>query len=160
MDWRLEGALIGVIATGVMDLWAIVAKHLLRLPTTSWAFVGRWLGHMPSGTFVHASIGAAAPVRGELALGWAAHYAIGILYGAAYLQFARILAGDLPLIATALVFSLAMLVFPWFVMQPGLGAGVLASRTPHPALHRLVNISMHSAFGLGLYAGTRLLAAS
>jgi hypothetical protein len=48
MDGWLEGGLIGVMATIVMDLWALVVKHVLHLPATNWALVGRWLGHMPS----------------------------------------------------------------------------------------------------------------
>ena len=45
-----------------------------------YAMVGRWLGHMPAGRFAHASIAAAAPVRGERVLGWIVHYATGIVF--------------------------------------------------------------------------------
>jgi hypothetical protein len=158
MNGLLDGALLGVIATIAMDLWALVAKHVLHLPVSDWALVGRWFGHMPSGRFVHRPIGAAAAVRGELAVGWAAHYAIGIAYGIAYLLAAGALSTGLPPLMDAVLFSLALLVFPWLVMQPALGAGVFASRTPRPAVARLVSISMHTAFGVGLWAGARLLA--
>ncbi len=159
MNGWLDGALLGVVATIAMDLWALVVKHLLRLPTANWAFVGRWFGHMPSGKFVHRPIGAAPAVPGELALGWAAHYAIGIAYGIAYVLAARRLSTGLPPLVDAILFSLALLVFPWLVMQPALGAGWFASRAPRPAVARMLSISMHTAFGIGLYAGTRMLAA-
>jgi hypothetical protein len=159
MSWLVEGALIGVLATIAMDLWALVVKHLLRLPVSSWALVGRWFGHMPSGTFVHRPIAAAAAVRGELAIGWAAHYVIGIAYGIAYLLAARALSTGLPPLVDAVLFALVLLVFPWLVMQPALGAGVFASRAPRPAVARLVSVSMHTAFGVGLYIGARALAA-
>jgi hypothetical protein len=159
VELLLNGALIGVIATIAMDLWALVVKHVLHLPTANWAHVGRWFAHMPSGKFVHRPIGAAPAVRGELALGWAAHYAIGVAYGIAYLLAARSVSTGFPPIVDALLFSLALLVFPWFVMQPALGAGVFASRTPRPAVARLLSVSMHTAFGLGLYVGARALAA-
>ena len=157
MTWWLEGALIGVIATIAMDLWALVAKHVLRWPTSNWALVGRWFGHMPSGRFVHRSIGDAAPVRGELALGWAAHYVIGIAYGVGFVLLVRDVAPGRTL-ASALAFALALLVFPWLVMQPALGSGPFASRTPRPNLARLVSVSMHTAFGIGLYLGARVAA--
>ena len=52
----VQGVLIGVIATVGMDVWAAIAKHLLHLPTSNWAMVGRWFGHMPRGVFVHRPI--------------------------------------------------------------------------------------------------------
>ncbi|WP_449393249.1 DUF2938 family protein [Eoetvoesiella caeni] len=33
------------------------------------------------GRFVHENIGAASPIRAELALGWIVHYVTGIAYG-------------------------------------------------------------------------------
>src|SRR5215471_2580344 len=54
---------------------------------------------------------------------------------------------------SALVFAIALLVAPWFVMQPALGLGFFAARTPHPSVTRIVNISGHAAFGVGLYLG-------
>jgi len=160
MDGWLEGGLIGVMATIVMDLWALVVKHVLHLPATNWALVGRWFGHMPSGKFVHRPIGTTAAVRGEFALGWAAHYAIGIVYGVAYVLVAGWFSTGFPPLVDALLFSLALLIFPWLVMQPALGAGCFASRTPRPAVARLVSISMHTAFGIGIYVGVRTLASN
>jgi Protein of unknown function (DUF2938) len=37
-------------------------------------------------------------------------------------------------------------------MQPGMGAGIAASRTPRPAVARLHSLVTHGIFGLGLYA--------
>ena len=56
MGLAMQGVLIGVIATIGMDIWAAVLKYVLRLPTTDWAMVGRWLGHMPRRVFVHRAI--------------------------------------------------------------------------------------------------------
>ena len=158
MSGWIQGVLIGVVATLAMDAWAIVARRVLHWPTGDWAHVGRWFGHMARGRFVHRPIGASAPVRGELAIGWTAHYAIGIAYGLAYLLFARWVAVPPESMLWALVFALLLLVFPWLVMQPALGAGAFSSRAPNPALRRLVSVSMHSAFGVGLCIGARLIA--
>jgi nitrous oxidase accessory protein NosD len=46
-------------------------------------------------------------------------------------------------------------------MQPGMGAGIAASRTPKPAVARINSLLTHATFGLGLYlaalATSRLL---
>ncbi|WP_264346966.1 DUF2938 domain-containing protein [Rheinheimera sp. MM224] len=36
-------------------------------------------------------------------------------------------------------------------MQPALGSGIAASKTPSPAKARLKSLLTHSVFGLGLY---------
>ena len=41
-------------------------------------------------------------------------------------------------------------------MEPGMGAGIAASRTPRPAASRLQSLVTHTIFGIGLYAAARL----
>jgi hypothetical protein len=55
------------------------------------------------------------------------------------------------------VFAIALLVAPWFVMQPALGLGFFATKTPHPNVTRIINVSVHAAFGFGLYLGAILI---
>ena len=43
-------------------------------------------------------------------------------------------------------------------MQPGMGAGIAASRTPRPAAARVQSLLTHAIFGLGLYATDLVLA--
>jgi hypothetical protein len=43
-------------------------------------------------------------------------------------------------------------------MQPGLGLGIAASRTPQPNVARLRSLATHAVFGLGLYAAAAILA--
>ena len=119
--------------------------------------VGRWFGHMAHGAFVHRPIAAAAPVAHELAIGWLAHYAMGLGYGLAYVYIVVALAGRAPSLLSGVIFALALLVFPWLVMQPAMGAGVFASRAPRPNVMRLVSLSLHTAFGFGLYAGSLVI---
>ena len=85
MDDRLEFVLrsitIGVGATALMDVWAAALRRV-GVPSLDFALLGRWIGHLPDGRFLHDSIAKAAPVRGELLLGWGAHYAIGVTFAA------------------------------------------------------------------------------
>ncbi|AKC70911.1 DUF2938 domain-containing protein [Pandoraea oxalativorans] len=144
---------IGVFATLVMDLWALMLRRVLGIASLDFAMVGRWLGHMPAGRFTHAGIARATPVTGEKALGWFAHYAIGVGFAAALVWLAGPAWLDAPTWPPALAFGVATVVMPFFVMQPAFGAGVAASKTPKPAQARLRSLITHTVFGLGLYAG-------
>jgi hypothetical protein len=44
-------------------------------------------------------------------------------------------------------------------MQPGLGAGIAASKTPNPNKARLRSLLNHFIFGVGLYICALILAA-
>jgi hypothetical protein len=153
----IQGVLIGIIATLGMDIWAAIVKHVLRLPTADWALVGRWFGHIPRGVFVHHPIGDSAAIPNELAIGWVAHYVTGIVYGLAYLSIVQVLFSGGPTLTSALVFGLLTLAAPWLIMQPGMGAGIFASKTPRPNVMRLINLSMHLVFGASLYAAWLLI---
>jgi hypothetical protein len=41
---------------------------------------------------------------------------------------------------------------PLFIMQPAMGAGIAASRTPRPGAARAQSLITHTVFGVGLYA--------
>ena len=157
MEIVVQGLLIGACATFVIDVWALFVKQVLRLPTANWALVGRWFGYLPRGKFVHRPIADSAAIANELALGWIAHYATGIVYGIAYLGIIQGLLNRSPSLVSALSFGLLTLAAPWLILQPGMGAGIFASRTPRPGITRLVNMSMHTIFGVSLYGAWLLL---
>jgi hypothetical protein len=135
-----------------MDLWAIVRKHLLGIPPPNYGLVGRWLAHMPRGHFRHDSIAAAMPVPGERLIGWTAHYFIGIAFAAILLGIWGLAWIRHPTIGPALLVGVGSVAAPFLVMQPGMGAGIAARRTPRPASARLQSLVTHAIFGLGLYA--------
>lgn len=152
----LDALAIGVGATAVMDVWAVALKRFWCIPSLNLAMVGRWLGHLPRGTFTHVNIAQAAPVRDEAVLGWTAHYLIGVLFAAMLLA----LVGDqwvqAPTFAPALLAGLVSVAAPFCILQPGMGAGLAASKTPHPAAARLRSLMAHAAFGIGLYLAALL----
>lgn len=153
----LQAIIMGVTATVAIDLWALVLKHGLKLPTTNWAMVGRWFAYLPRGVFVHHPISASAPIPNELAVGWIAHYVTGIAYAAIYLALVTGFSTT-PTLATAIVFGVVTVTAAWFILQPGLGVGVFASRAPRPNVIRLINLSVHTLFGAALYFGWELAA--
>lgn len=152
----LDALVIGVGATAVMDVWAVALKRFWCIPSLNLAMVGRWLGHLPRGTVTHANIAQAAPVRDEAILGWTAHYVIGVLFAAVLLALAGQEWVRQPTFAPALLAGLVSVAAPFCILQPGMGAGLAASKTPHPGAARLRSLMAHTAFGIGLYLAALL----
>ncbi len=157
MQILLTVILIGVAATAIMDMWCIVRKPLLGVPFPNYALVGRWIAHMPQGRFRHDSIASSQALRLERALGWAFHYLTGIafaglliaIWGKGWLQQ--------PALGPSLTVGISTVAAPFLLMQPGMGAGIAASRTANPASARLQSIVTHAVFGLGLYVSGLLV---
>ena len=152
----IDALAIGVGATAVMDVWAVALKRFWCIPSLNYAMVGRWLGHLPRGTFSHTAIGQAAPVRDEAVLGWTAHYAIGVLFAAVLLALAGQEWVEAPTFAPALLAGVLSVAAPFCILQPGMGAGLAASKTPHPSAARVRSLMAHTAFGIGLYLAALL----
>ncbi len=152
MEHLLSTLVIGAGATAVMDLWIVVRTRALGVPATDYAMVGRWLGHLARGRFRHERIAAAPPVRGERAIGWGAHYGIGIAFAGMLLALWGVEWARAPTPGPALIVGLGSVAAPFLVMQPGMGAGIAARRTPRPNVARVQTLVTHTVFGLGLYA--------
>jgi Protein of unknown function (DUF2938) len=152
MESVLRAVLIGAGATAVLDLWNLFLKRFFGVPAPSWNMVGRWVGHFPRGRFKHASIAAAEPIEGELAIGWVTHYVTGIVYGGLLVALWGLDWARQPTLLPALIVGVATVSAPFFIMQPGMGAGIAGSRMPNPAQARLRSLMNHTVFGLGLYA--------
>lgn len=159
-DFLLRSVLIGAGATALMDLWAILLNRVFGLALPNWALVGRWFWHLPRGAVFHDDIAAAPPYAHELALGWIAHYAIGILYAAVLLVVAGPGWAAHPTFLPAWIVGLVTVGAGWFLLQPGMGAGWAASRRPNANQIRILNIVAHTVFALGLYGSALALRAA
>ncbi len=141
---------IGVGATLVMDAWALGLRQL-GIPSLDFALLGRWLGHLPRGVWVHERIAAAAPIRGERVLGWGAHYAIGVTFAALLMATFGLGWARAPSMPPALLVGVVTVAAPLFVLQPALGAGIASSKTPRPVFNTLKSVVTHTVYGVGLY---------
>lgn len=150
-------ALIGIGATATMDLWLLLLKRL-GVPTLDFALIGRWVGHLARGRWAHRAIAKAEPVRGELVLGWTVHYAVGVAFAGVLAALFGIAWTQSPSLLPALGVGLGSVVAPWFVMQPAMGAGVAASKTPTPSRNRARSLANHTVFGAGLYVAAVVIA--
>jgi hypothetical protein len=152
----MTGIVMGLVATVAMDLWALLLNRMAGIAPPNWAMVGRWVAHLPRGQVFHEAIAEAPPVPGERMIGWSFHYTVGIAYGVA---LAWLMGPDwlrAPTFLPAWSFSVLMLGFGWFLLQPGLGLGWAASRTPQPWKVRGLGLAAHTVFGLGLWIGAMI----
>jgi len=149
---------IGIGATGVMDLWGLLLRRL-GVATLNFAMVGRWAGHLFQGRIRHQAIAKAEPVRHERVWGWVIHYGIGVLFA----MLLVVIAGEgwlqAPTLWPAVVIGVGTAVAPLCFMQPAMGAGFFASRTPTPARNSLKSVVTHVVFGVGLFLSATLIAA-
>lgn len=134
-----------------MDLWNLFLKRTFSIPSLNYCLLGRWLCHIPGGTFRHAKITEAPQKPFECMVGWIAHYTFGVVFALVFVVF---VSGDWlarPTLLPALLYGIATVVFPFFIMQPSLGLGIAGSRTPKPMQARIKSLVTHTVFGVGLY---------
>lgn len=147
----LYAFLIGVTATALADIWAIFLNRCFKVPAPNWGLVGRWFGHFPKGNFVHDSIQKVPPVRNELWIGWGVHYVTGIFFALLLLGVTGLDWVRQPTVLPALTVGVCTVAAPFLIMQPCMGAGVAASKTPNPTTARIRSLTAHTVFGICLY---------
>ncbi|OKP02141.1 DUF2938 domain-containing protein [Xenorhabdus eapokensis] len=157
LEFIVYSVLIGAGATVVMDLWAVFIKRCFSIPSLNYSMVGRWIGHIPKGKFIHTNILQAESVKGETGIGWFAHYLIGIIFAGLLLFIYGLDWTRNPTFLPALIIGIVTLIAPFFIMQPGMGMGTAASKTPDPNTARLRSLMAHTSYGIGLYLAALLL---
>lgn len=147
----MSAILIGLGATLATDLWALFLKHVFKITVPNYCLVGRWLRHMPEGTFKHSNIASAPQKSAECTVGWIAHYMIGITFAIAFVALAGNNWIQHPTLIPAVTFGVVTALMPFFIMQPAFGLGLAASKTSNPMQARLRSLMNHTVFGIGLY---------
>lgn len=149
--------IIGIGATLIMDIYAILIKRLFNIPSLDFGIVGRWIGHFKSGVFSHKNILQTESIKYERAIGWLAHYLIGISFAFLLLLIWGTEWAYRPTFWPAITIGLLTTVAPFFLMQPAFGFGIAASKTPNPNLARFRSLKAHAIYGIGLYVAALLL---
>jgi hypothetical protein len=142
---------VGIGATLVMDLWNLFLKRAFNIPSLSYCLLGRWLCHIPAGTFRHEKIAAASEKQFECAVGWIAHYTFGITFALVFVLFISPHWLVQPTLLPVLLYGICTVVFPLFIMQPSMGLGIASAKAAKPLQARVKSIGTHTVFGLGLY---------
>jgi hypothetical protein len=149
----IDGLIVGILATVSMDVVAVIALRLGvagRGPRrTGPDLIGRWIGYLLRGKFRHTDILQTPPLPGELVLGLAAHYLIGILLTLVYLGL-LVVAHATPTALSAILYGTATTALPWFLMFPSQGMGWLGREASGDAHLARVSLFNHITFGLGI----------
>jgi len=149
----IVGLIVGILATVTMDIVAVIALRLGiagRGPRrTGPDLIGRWIGYVLRGKFRHTDILRTPSLRGEVVLGLAAHYSIGIVLTLVYLGLLFV-AHATPTALSAILYGTATTVFPWFLMFPSQGMGWLGRDGPGDAHLARASLFNHIIFGLGI----------
>lgn len=143
--------MVGIGAVVIMDLWNLFLQRAFQISSLNFCLVGRWLSHMWTGTFTHANIAAAPKRPVECAIGWIAHYLIGITFAVLLVVATSGSWLENPTFLPALLVGVGTVPIPYFIVQPALGFGIAAAKTPNPAQARLKSLITHTVFGVGLY---------
>ncbi|ESP90249.1 MULTISPECIES: DUF2938 domain-containing protein [Pseudoalteromonas] len=157
MESLVQVILVGIGATLIMDLWALLLKVSFGIPSLNYGMVGRWCVYLTKGKVFHQGIMKTPPVSGENLLGWIAHYVIGVAFAALLFLVLGSEWIESPTLLPALVAGVVTMVFPFFIMQPCFGMGVAASKLPNPNTLRFRSLLAHLSFGIGLYLSAKLI---
>jgi len=147
----VSAILMGLGATLTFDLWGLFLKLAFKIAPSNICLVGRWVRYMPTGIFKHANIASVPPKSAECLIGWITHYTIGIMLASMFVAIMGNRWLQQPTLLPASGFGAITVLAPFFIMQPAMGLGFAASKTPHPAQARLRSLTNHLAFGVGLY---------
>jgi hypothetical protein len=153
----LRAVFIGVGATVVMDIYAIILKQFFSIKSLDYGILERWIGHFSHGQFYHKNITQSTPIKGEKIIGGITHYLIGITFSALLIFIWGIEWTKNPTIFPALIIGILTVAAPFFIMQPAFGFGIAASKTPNPKVARIKSLLTHSVYGVGLYLSALLL---
>jgi hypothetical protein len=155
--YLVYSVLIGAGATALMDIWALFLAWSFKIPAANWGLIGRWFCHLPEGRVFHEDIAAASCFPYERLVGWLAHYAIGIIYAGVLLLFTGLDWLKAPTFLPAWILGLVTVGAAWFLLQPGMGAGIAASKRPNATEIRFLNLLGHTVFAIGLYGSALLI---
>jgi len=151
---------VGLLATFTMDLAALILlmSGLIQLGPYKILpnLLGRWVGSFPGGTVFHSTILNAAPIRHEKVLGILCHYLIGVaLTSLIVYPHIRIWCRAITF-RNALVYGMVTCIFPWFLMFPAMGFGVMGLKLNNAGILMGFSFLNHAAFGMGIFMWSHL----
>lgn len=157
-EFILRSIFVGACGTAAMDVWAIILNRYFNRPKPNWGLVGRWFLHLPFGFMFHKDIAAEKSFWFEEEAGWVAHYVSGFIYAAILMKWGGAAWIAQPALLPALIVGWVTVGAGWFILQPGMGAGVASSKRENAGTIRIFNLIAHTWFGLGLWIGALILA--
>jgi hypothetical protein len=128
----MKGFIAGVLATVAMDLCALIGIHfkifnlggLQIVPK----FLGRWtLAMAGQRKIFFEDLRIISPYRREELFGLLIHYLIGVILGVIFFYFSEMMQIR-NLFFWGIFYGFCTNIFPWFLMYPCMGFGILAKK--------------------------------
>jgi hypothetical protein len=138
-----------------MDLAALltVMSGLVRLGPYQIVpnLLGRWIGSFPNGNVFHSTILNTAPIPHEMVLGILSHYLIGVTLTSLFVYPHVLIWHRAITFRNSLVYGIATCIFPYFLMFPAMGFGVMALNLKGAGMLLAFSLLNHAAFGIGIF---------
>lgn len=152
MKISVRVVLVGIGATFFTDLWAFFLR-IFDVKSNGLQIIGSWL----STNILNVPDNATGLLANGWVVGWTAHYIIGVIFAIIFFAFVNYRWFKNPTWGKALIYGIATLVFPLFMVWPTLGFGVAFSKTPIQGALILKAIGLHIVYGMGLYLTALLI---
>ena len=149
----VTGVTAGLVGTLVMDMLNILVARTRLISKIDVAMIGRMVAGWARGGFCYRNPGEMRPVRNEVVIGIASHYAIGVTLSVPFVVGWSFLTGSSPAPSWALVYGIGTTVASWFFVYPSMGLGVLGLQSPEGMKAALSSLANHLFYGLGLAIG-------
>jgi hypothetical protein len=147
------GVIAGLVGTLVMDMLNILVARMRLISRIDVSMIGRMSAGWARGRFCYRNPGEMRPVRNEVVIGIASHYAIGVTLSVPFVVGWSFLIGGSPAAPWALVYGIGTTVASWFFVYPSMGLGVLGLQSPEGTKAALSSLANHLFYGLGLAIG-------
>lgn len=151
LDIAFAVVAIGLGATAFMDVFAWTQNRIFKSSGLNYALVGRWILGMGYGKLRHSTIMQSPSMRFEKSVGWATHYAIGMVFVGCMVMITGPNWLMEPSLWQPILLGIISVSAPFFIMQPAFGFGLAASKTPAPCVARTRSVIAHLSFGVGVY---------
>ncbi len=150
MDLVITAVAAGVLGTLVMDsLNHLVSRTGLILRIDA-RMIGRMSVGWARGRFRYDSPSQIEPTAHELLLGYAAHYAIGLVLAAIFvIGWSQFIGGSISPLWT-IIYGFATTVASEFIVYPAVGLGLCGHRSPERIKAFFSPLANHLFFGVGM----------
>ena len=157
MDLILSGVVVGVAGTLVMDVLNGLFARTGVISKIDAGTIGRMSAGWARGRFRYNDPGEMKAVSHEKLLGFATHYAIGIVLAFIFVIGWDLLAEGPASPLWALLYGMATTVASWFFVYPSMGLGACGLRSPDHMKNPLSSLANHLFFGLGMAIAVMLV---
>ena len=150
MNILINSLVLGLSATLIMDLLGWLRSSVFKIPSFNYAYLGRFFLILKDNEKGYRNITQAPEQKFERLIGWGFHYMTGIIFALIYTYIDHS-NNTLETFISSILFGISTVLFPLLLIQPILGFGFFASKTPDQWISIKNSFVAHLNFGVGLF---------